>query len=65
MATEITVDDMTCDGCEEIVEDALEEVSGVETAEANRDDDVVAIEGEADADDLVEAVAMAGYDASA
>lgn len=65
MATEITVDDMTCDGCEEIVEDALEEVSGVETAEANRDDDVVAVEGEADADDLVEAVAMAGYDASA
>lgn len=65
MATEITVDDMTCEGCEDIVEDALESVSGVENAEANRENDAVTVEGDADEDDLVEAVDMAGYQGSA
>jgi copper chaperone len=64
MATELTVDTMTCEGCEEIVEEALEDVDGVDTAEADREEDVVTVEGDADTADLVEAVDMAGYDAS-
>lgn len=65
MATEITVEEMTCEGCEDIVEDALENVSGVESAEADRESDVATVEGDAETDDLVEAVDMAGYRASA
>lgn len=65
MATEITVEDMTCEGCEDIVEDALENVSGVDSVEADRDSDTVTVEGDANVDELVEAADMAGYDASA
>jgi copper chaperone CopZ len=65
MATEITVEDMTCEGCEDIVENALQDVGGVENAEADRENDRVTVEGNADVDELVEAVDMAGYEASA
>lgn len=62
---EITVDDMTCEGCEEIVEDAVADVHGVDDAEADRENDVVVVEGDAEPEDVVEAVDMAGYSASA
>lgn len=65
MATEITVEDMTCEGCEDIVEDALGNVSGVDHVEADRENDTVTVEGDASVDDLVEAAEMAGYEASA
>lgn len=65
MTMEITVDDMTCDGCEDIVEDAVEDVSGVDSATADRDEDVVTVEGDTEPEDVVEAVDMAGYSASA
>ena len=65
MAIEITVEDMTCEGCEDIVEDALEDVAGVQNAEADRGDGVVTVEGDADVEALVDAVGRAGYQASA
>jgi len=65
MTMEITVEDMTCDGCEDIVEDAVEGVSGVEDADADREADLVTVDGDADRDDVLEAVDMAGYSASA
>jgi len=61
----LDVQGMSCDGCEDIVETALEEVSGVEDAEADQDDGTATVEGEANPDDLVEAVDFAGYEASA
>jgi len=64
MPTELSVEEMTCEGCEDIVEDAVGEVDGVESAEADREADVVTVEGDADVDELVTAVDMAGYDAS-
>lgn len=64
MATTLTVRGMTCDGCEDIVETALEEVAGVESAAADRSEDVAVVEGDADAEALVEAVDFAGYEAS-
>jgi copper chaperone len=64
MTTELTVEEMSCEGCEDIVEEAVEEVDGVESVEADREDAVVTVEGDADVDDLVTAVDMAGYDAS-
>ena len=63
MATELTVQGMTCEGCEEIIEDAVENVSGVQGVEADRHDRTVTVEGDAETEDLVEAIDMAGYEA--
>lgn len=65
MATTLTVNGMSCEGCEEVVEGALEEVTGVESAEADRTEETATIEGDADVDVLVEAVDFAGYEATA
>lgn len=65
MTTELTVEGMTCGGCEQNVEDALEGVDGVTSASADRDADAATVEGDADAGTLVDAVENAGYDASA
>lgn len=65
MATTITVTGMSCGGCESTVEEALEGVSGVESATADRESDSATVEGDADVDTLVSAVSDAGYEASA
>ena len=60
----LSVTGMACDGCEELVEEALEALDGVESASADQDTDAVTIEtsGDVDADALAEAVADAGYE---
>lgn len=65
MSTELTVTGMSCEGCEQSVEDALEGVEGVESAEADRESESATVEGDADTDELVAAVEDAGYEASA
>ncbi len=65
MTTTITVEGMTCEGCEEVVENALSDVSGVESADADRESESATVEGDANVDDLVEAVDFAGYEGSA
>ncbi|WP_436348167.1 heavy-metal-associated domain-containing protein [Natronorubrum sp. FCH18a] len=63
MPKEIHVDDMTCGGCEQTVEDAVLEVDGAESASADRDTATVTVEGDAPVDELVEAAVDAGYPA--
>ncbi|QPV61841.1 heavy-metal-associated domain-containing protein [Halosimplex litoreum] len=65
MTQELTVTGMSCGGCEQSVEDALEGVAGVESATADREAESATVDGEADPDDLVAAVEAAGYEASA
>lgn len=65
MTTELTVEGMTCGGCEQNVESALERVDGVDSASADRDAETATVEGDADANSLVDAVEDAGYSASA
>lgn len=65
MAIEITVEGMSCGGCENQVESALEGVDGVADAEADRDHDRATVEGQAATDTLVAAVEDAGFSASA
>jgi len=65
MSTEITVEGMTCEGCEEVVVEALEMADGVESAEADRYEDTATVEGDADVEVLVDKVEMAGYEGSA
>lgn len=65
MSQTITVEGMSCEGCEQNVEDALEDVSGVTDATADRESETATVEGDADTDRLVSAVDEAGYEASA
>ncbi|ELZ81067.1 copA N-terminal domain-containing protein [Haloferax elongans ATCC BAA-1513] len=64
MSTTLTVTGMTCEHCEGRVVDALESVSGVASATADRETDAATVEGDADVESLVAAVEDAGYDAS-
>jgi len=65
MTQTITVEGMTCEHCEQSVEEALEGVSGVRDAQADRDAQRATVDGDADPDALVTAVEDAGYDATA
>ena len=65
MSQTITVEGMSCGHCEESVTEALEGVDGVESATADREHSSATVEGDADANALVDAVREAGYDASA
>jgi len=61
MTTTITVEGMSCDHCEQTVEEALEEVSGVTSVTVDRESEQASVEGEAEVTALVEAVEGAGY----
>lgn len=63
MPITLRVPEMSCEGCEDIIENAVTEVDGVGSASADRHDSMVVIEGEADTEDLMDAVVYAGYDA--
>lgn len=65
MSQTITVEGMSCEHCEQTVEEALENVDGVTTATADREADSATIEGSAEPAALVSAVTDAGYDAAA
>lgn len=65
MSRTLTVKGMSCEHCEQTVEDALEGVAGVRDAAADREAERATVEGDADPDDLVAAVEDAGYEASA
>ena len=63
----ITVTGMSCDGCEQNVENALRTIGGVTRVEADHEGDTVEVvvdEGTAD-DDLTAAIRDAGYDVTA
>ncbi|MXR43231.1 heavy metal transporter [Halobaculum sp. WSA2] len=64
MTQTIIVEGMTCEHCEQSVEEALEEVEGVTSATADRDAESATVEGSVEPDKLVTAVEDAGYDAS-
>lgn len=62
MPTTVAVSDITCDGCERIVRDALTDVSGVESADISREENEAVVEGEFENDRVLRAVDYAGYD---
>lgn len=61
MDRSITVEGMHCAGCEQTVEDALREVTGVINATADREAERATVTGSADVEALVTAVEQAGY----
>ncbi|MFW6448201.1 MAG: heavy-metal-associated domain-containing protein [Halobacteriota archaeon] len=64
MSTFITVEGMSCGGCERRVEEALQNVEGVTEATADRVTDKATVDGDVDPSGLIEAVESAGYAAS-
>ncbi|MFB6101751.1 MAG: heavy-metal-associated domain-containing protein [Haloplanus sp.] len=64
MSRTITVEGMACEHCERTVEEALEAVDGVTSADADSDVGTATVDGDADTDALVDAVVDAGYGAS-
>lgn len=63
MGTTLTVEGMSCSGCEQSVETALTKVPGVRNATADADSGTVTVDGDADAATLREAVSAAGFEA--
>ncbi|MGQ4554370.1 CopZ family metallochaperone [Halobellus sp. GM3] len=61
----ISVSGMSCDHCEQTVEDALLSVPGVESVTVDRESGSATVAGDADVSSLVAAVDDAGYEASA
>ncbi len=64
MSQTLTVTGMSCEGCEEAVENALAAVQGVSAVEADNETDSVTVEGTAETDALEKAVETAGYEVS-
>lgn len=60
-----TVQGMSCEGCEQRVEDAVGDLEGVESVDADHDENTVSVEGDADTDDLRQAIEGTGYSFSA
>lgn len=65
MGTTLRVTGMTCEGCEEVVETALQMAGDVESADADHETNEATVEGNPSVDELVEKVSLAGYDAQA
>ena len=61
----LAIDGMRCAGCVSAVEKALKNVPGVTSASVNFAQHTAQVEGNAQSDDLIKAVANAGYRASA
>lgn len=61
--TTLDIDGMACGGCEENVTEALEDVSGVESVDADHESGTATVAGHAELAELVRAVEDAGYDA--
>lgn len=58
----IAVSGMGCAGCEDIVENAVSDVRGVESATVDHESGEVEYTGDADEDDIAEAIEFAGYE---
>ena len=64
MSQQITVSGMSCEGCEERVEEALITVPGVTAVAVDRTTETATIEGPAPVDELVASIEEAGYEAA-
>ena len=64
MSQTISVEGMTCEHCEQTVEEALQDVSGVTDVDVDREAERATVDGDAETGELVDAVEDAGYTAS-
>ena len=64
MSQQITVSGMSCEGCEERVEEALITVPGVTAVDVDRTTETATVEGSGTVDELVASIEEAGYEAA-
>lgn len=64
MTETITVEGMSCEGCEQTVEEALQDATGVTSVSVDHESGTATINGDADTQALVDAINDAGYEAS-
>ena len=57
----LSVEGMACGSCEEAVENAVAELDGTDSVEADNTTDTVEIEGDVDVDAAAAAIENAGY----
>lgn len=62
MSESITVTGMSCTGCEAAVENAVADVDGVESVDADHTEDTVIVAGSADRAAICAAIEDAGYE---
>lgn len=62
MTQTIEVQGMSCEGCESNVKEAIESVAGVTGVNVDHNTDSATIEGDANRDELEQAVTEAGYE---
>lgn len=62
--TQLNVTGMTCGHCQGAVKSALEAVSGVKSVEVDLDSGLAKVAGEAEVQQLLDAIEEAGYQAS-
>ncbi|MFC7045253.1 heavy-metal-associated domain-containing protein [Halobacteriaceae archaeon GCM10025711] len=62
--TQYTVPEMGCEGCEDIITDAVSNVNGVQSIETDLESKTVTVEGDVDTDEVVRTIDYAGYEAS-
>lgn len=62
--TQYTVPEMGCEGCEDIITDAVSNVDGVQSIETDLESKTVTVEGDVDTDEVVRTIDYAGYEAS-
>lgn len=61
--TSVRVQGMTCQGCESVVETAVEMLDNVQTVDADRYENVVTVEGDVTVEEVADKVELAGYTA--
>lgn len=61
---ELSVTGMSCDGCEQAVEDALGQRDDVVAVAADHETDTVEIDGDISANDAASVIEEAGYEVS-
>lgn len=62
MSQQIAVEGMSCEHCEQRVEDELADTDGVTSASADHDAGTVTVDGSASTDAIAEAIEAAGYE---
>jgi copper chaperone len=62
--TVLAVEGMTCKHCQKAVKEALEAVNGATQVEVSLDDHRATVQGNADVQQLIDAVTEEGYQAS-
>ncbi|GGL60624.1 heavy-metal-associated domain-containing protein [Halocalculus aciditolerans] len=64
MSQKFDIEGMTCEGCSRVVTSAIDGVTGTRNVDVSLADEEATVEGDADAEDIEDAIAEVGYKAT-